>query len=90
MNILILSRSLRNRLDRPIFAGLAAATGKTTVATLCMAVVVIATHSLSGGLSPVLRLAVVVGLGVLSYIAAARVLRIEVFSLLTGPGKAPQ
>jgi len=88
----ILLTVLRNRLGRSILGGLRLALIKTLVATavMCAAgivILILMSDMPTGRFYELLRLAVVVPTAAVVYILSARLLRIEMLSLLTG-GKA--
>lgn len=82
----ILMTILHRRLGAGIGSGLFSAVGKTVVATAIMALVAVAAMWLSRGRSDIVRLCTVVPLAAAAYLAAARLLRIEMLSLLKTPG----
>ena len=75
---------LRKRLGHSILDGSAIALLKTTAATLCMCGVVVICLWLSKNLGDILKLLLVVPTATAVYLLAAKLLGIEMFSLLTG------
>jgi peptidoglycan biosynthesis protein MviN/MurJ (putative lipid II flippase) len=73
---------LRQRLGHAVLAGLGAALLSTTIATVCMAVVVLGISHLLAERGDGLLLLVSVPAGTAVYIVAARLLRIEMLSLV--------
>jgi len=89
LQVAILVTALRKRLGASIVDGLFVAFGKTLLATAFMGAAGLAGTLLmrglpDGGLFDVIRLAVVVPLATGAYLLAARLLRIEMLSVLTG------
>jgi putative peptidoglycan lipid II flippase len=83
--VVILRRSLLKRgFGGSIFDGLALVLVKTVAATLCMSAVIVITLWMSRSWSDVFRLLLVVPSAAAVYLLAARLLRIEALSLLTG------
>jgi putative peptidoglycan lipid II flippase len=82
VQVAILALALHRRFGRAVLAGLGRALGDTAFATLCMAAAVVAGRSLLGGRSAALTLPAAVLAGVTIYVATARLLRIEMLSLL--------
>ncbi len=87
LQVTILVTALRRRIGSGVLEGLASATGKTIAATLCMYVVALIALTLSKNLPDVLRLLLVVPLAALVYVLAAKLLRIEMLTLLIGSRK---
>jgi len=89
LQVLILVASLRKRLGASILDGLLTELGKTLLATAFMgaaglAVILLMKGLPRGGLVDVARVAVIVPLAAGVYLLAARLLRIEMLSILTG------
>jgi putative peptidoglycan lipid II flippase len=84
LQVTILVTVLRRRLGSGILEGLTWAAGKTIIATVCMCVVVLIVLAFSRGLADGFKLLLTVPLAVVVYILAARILRIEMLSLLMG------
>jgi len=78
----ILALTLRRHLGHGVLAGLGAALRDTTVATLCMAAAVSAVAYLLDGCGDGLLLLVSVPVGAAAYIVAAKLLRMEMLSLV--------
>jgi len=90
LQVVILIMVLRNRFDDPILGGFLNTLVKTIVAMVIMCLVGAAIIYLMGKLPGnrifnILRLAVVVPAAAAAYLLAAKFLRIEMLSLLTGP-----
>lgn len=88
MQVVILAVVLRRKLGPSILGGVGPAIVKTVFATLGMAVAVAAALYLMNGYSDLLKVAVAAPLGSAAYILGARLLHIEMLSLLTGSRSA--
>lgn len=87
LQVTVLSVVLQRRFGLGIFAGLGKAIAQTMVATACMAAVVLACCYAGRQCNELLLLVVAVPAGVGVYVLFARLLRIEMLSLLAGhPG----
>jgi len=86
LQVIILAFVLRRRLSGSILEGLAMAFVKTAFATLCMAITVVVTLGLLRSSAGVFRLLLAVPLGAAAYVLMAKLLHIEMLSLLTGSG----
>ena len=94
LQVVILVFVLRRRLDRlsgahdkqaTILNGLGSALVKTVAATMCMCAAIAVGLSLSKDLADMFKLLLVVPSAAAVYLLAAKLLRIEMLSLLTGP-----
>ena len=85
LQVAILVTALHRRLDPKVTEGLAWAIGKTIIATVCMYVVASIVLSLSKNLADSFKLLLTVPLAAAVYLLAAKFLRIEMLSLLSGP-----
>ena len=90
VQVAILAAVLQRRFGRAVLAGLGRALGDTAFATLCMGAAVVAVRYLLGGRSTALVLLAAVIVGVTAYVAAARLLRIEMLSLLWERRRSPR
>jgi putative peptidoglycan lipid II flippase len=84
VQVVFLASVVRRRFGRAIFTGLARAILLSLIATLIMALVVMLVSRWLAPYGRLVRLAVAVGIGGGVYVAAARLLRIEMLSLLIG------
>ena len=82
VQVVILATVLQRRFGRAILAGLGTAIRDTSLATLCMALTVVAARHLLSGRSTAFVLLAAVSAGTAVYVGVARVLRIEMLSLL--------
>jgi len=94
LQVIILLFVLRRRLDRlsaahdkqvTILDGLASVLAKTVVATMCMCAAIVVGLWLSKEMADMFKLLLVVPSAAAVYLLAAKLLRIEMLSLLTGP-----
>jgi uncharacterized membrane protein YczE len=83
----ILTTILHRQLGSTIFEGLAVTLAKTTAATLLMSAAIIVTMLLSKNWPNVLKLALMLPVGAVVYLAAAKALKIEALSIFTGGKK---
>jgi len=88
LQVVILGTALRRRLGRSILDGFMPAVLKTVVATACMGVAVFIGLILMRSYGGLLKVLVAMPLGCGIYVLVARLLRIEMLSLLTGGGDA--
>jgi len=84
LQVTILMTVLYRRLGPDILDGFAPALLKTTAATLCMSGAVVIALAFSKDLPNIFKLLLAVPSGVVIYLLAAKFLRIEMLSLLTG------
>lgn len=84
LQVALLVTALHKRLDPGVLEGLAWAIGKTIIATVCMYVVASIVLSFSKNLADSFKLLLTVPLAAAVYLLAAKFLRIEMLSLLTG------
>lgn len=82
VQVAILAAVLQRRLGWRVLAGLGRAIRDTILATSCLAAAVVAARYLLGGRSTALMLLAAVFAGAAAYVLAARVLRVEMLSLL--------
>lgn len=82
VQVAILAAALRRRLGWTILAGLGAALRDTILATLAMVAAVVTVHHLLRGQSTALMLLTAVAAGAVVYVIAAKLLRVEMLSLL--------
>jgi len=93
LQVVILLAVLNRRFGRSILSRLAATAARTLMATFLFYLVGAGILDLLGGMpacfsSDIIRLAVVIPICTATFLAAAWLLRIEVFALITGYGKA--
>lgn len=84
LQVVVLAVSLRRRLGGSILDGLSSALLKTIAATLCMAATVLIALALSKSWADIFKLLLAVPSAAAVYLLAAKLLRIEMLSLLTG------
>jgi putative peptidoglycan lipid II flippase len=84
LQVAILMTVFHRRLGRTCLDGFMSALWKTVVATACMSVAVILAAAFSKSLPDILKLLIAVPLGTAVFLLAAKFLRIEMLSLLTG------
>lgn len=84
LQVVILVAVLRRRLGGSILDGLARALVKTIAATLCMSAAIVATLWLSKGYADIFKLLLVVPTAAAVFLLMAKLLHIEMLSLLTG------
>ena len=84
VQVVILTILLQRRLGGAVLTGLGRALRDTAVATLCMAAAVWGVRRLFEGPDSLLLLLTAVAAGAAAYLVAARVLRVEMLSLLWG------
>jgi putative peptidoglycan lipid II flippase len=84
VQVVILTILLQRRLGGAVLTGLGRALRDTAVATLCMAAAVWGVRRLFEGPDSLLLLLTAVAAGATAYLVAARVLRVEMLSLLWG------
>jgi len=84
LQVAILMTVFHRRLGRSCLDGFVPALWKTVVATACMSVAVILAAAFSKSLPDILKLLIAVPLGATVFLLAAKFLRIEMLSLLTG------
>jgi putative peptidoglycan lipid II flippase len=82
VQVAVLAAVLRRRFGSAILAGLGGAIRDTILATLCLTAAVVAVRHLLDGRSAALVLVAAVLTGAATYVAAARLLHIEMLSLL--------
>ena len=88
--VVVLRRSLRKQgADTSILDGLALTLVKTIAATMCMFAAVAATLWVSKSWADIFKLLLVVPAAAAVYLLAAKILRIEMLSLLTGSKQLP-
>ncbi len=84
LQVAVLITVLRRRLGSAVLAGLGQALAKTIVATLLMFIAVVAALQLSKSWADIFKLLLAVPSAAAVYLLAAKFLRIEMLSLLTG------
>ena len=85
LQVSVLIAALRRRLGSAVLDGLGQALAKTIVATLFMFITVVAALQLSKSWANIFKLLLAVPSAAVVYLLAAKFLRIEMLSLLTGP-----
>jgi putative peptidoglycan lipid II flippase len=90
LQVVILTMILHRQLGSTIFEGLAVTSAKTIAATLLMSAAIVITMQLSKTWPNVLKVALIVPIGTAVYLAAAKTLKIEALSILTGSKKTPE
>ena len=89
LQVLILVVALRKRLGSSIFDGLVPTLMKTIVAAICMSAAIAAALWLSKNCHSIVKLLLVVSSASAVYLLAAKILNIEMLSLLTGRRQPP-
>jgi putative peptidoglycan lipid II flippase len=90
LQVVILTVILHRQLGSTILEGLAVTSAKTIAATLLMSAAIAITMLLSKTWPNVLKVALMVPIGTAVYLAAAKALKIEALSILTGGKKTPK
>ena len=89
LQIVILIVVLRSRLGNSIFHHLLPESIKTVLATLCMSITILAAMWISKDWHCIFKLLMIVPASAATYLLAAKLLRIEMLSLLTGRKNPP-